>query len=296
MAEAAETAVGTGPEVAGEAVPDSVTAYAFDNDSDHAGEQHSCLAAAYDPTTTERLAQTGVGPGWRCLEVGAGGGSVGVWLAQRVAPDGWVMITDVKPVRMPQKAGMAVLRHDIVRDPLPEEAFDLVHARLVLMHLPERDQVLARLLRTLRPGGRLQLDELDATHAPGLLTPDPGPRPGPGPQPAASAAAELYARFHRAKLQALKAAGADPAWGARAAEAMRRAGFADVEPHPHVERWRAGSPGARLQAHHTHHLRHALLAAGMTDADLSRVRDLLSHPDFCACSPVFYTVQARRPY
>ncbi|MFD0776404.1 class I SAM-dependent methyltransferase, partial [Streptomonospora algeriensis] len=160
--------------------------------------------------TTERLAETGVGPGWRCLEVGAGGGSVGVWLARRVAPDGWVVVTDVKPVRMPQKAGISVLRHDIARDPLPEAAFDVVHARLVLMHLPEREQVLAQLLRALRPGGWLQLDELDATHAPGLLTPEA--------EADTPAAAELYARFHQAKFQALRAAGADPAWGARAAE------------------------------------------------------------------------------
>ncbi|MFD0777111.1 hypothetical protein ACFQZ2_24520, partial [Streptomonospora algeriensis] len=80
-----------------------------------------------------------------------------------------------------------------------------------------------------------------------------------------------------------------------AAEALRRAGFTDVDPRPHVEQWRAGSPGARLQAHHTHHLRRALITAGLTDAELSRVRDLLSHPDFCACSPVFYTIQGRRP-
>ncbi|GAA4916762.1 class I SAM-dependent methyltransferase [Streptomonospora salina] len=287
MADATEAAAVARPDAPG--VPGGGAGYVFDNDSDHAGEQHACLAAAYDPVTTGRLADTGVGRGWRCLEVGAGGGSVGMWLARRVVPDGWVVVTDVKPVRMPQQAGMAVLRHDIARDPLPQGAFDLVHARLVLMHLPERERVLARLLRALRPGGRLQLDELDATHAPALVLPEAARSPGP------DAAADLYARFQRAKVRALTAAGADPAWGSRAAAAMRRTGFTDVDPRPHVQQWRAGSPGARLQAHHTRHLHRSLAEAGMTEADLAGVRDLLDHPDFCACSPVFYTVQGRRP-
>ncbi|MUL42024.1 class I SAM-dependent methyltransferase [Streptomonospora sp. PA3] len=256
--------------------------YAFDNDGDHAAEQHECLAAAYDPVTTRRLARTGVGAGWRCLEVGAGGGSVGVWLARRVAPEGRAVVTDIKPARIPREPAMAVRRHDIVRDALPERAFDLIHARLVLMHLPEREDVLARLFRALRPGGWLQLDELDATRAPGLLMPD-------------AAAGRLFDTFQRAKLRALEASGADPAWGARAPAAMRRAGFAEVDPQPHVTAWRAGSPGARLQAHHTRHLRDALIGAGMTEAELRQLRRLFSCPDFCACSPVFYTVQGRRP-
>ncbi|GAA4951619.1 methyltransferase domain-containing protein [Streptomonospora halophila] len=266
------------PEAAGRPGP---TGYLFDNDSDHAVEQHDCLAAAYDAATTQALARTGAGPGWRCLEVGGGGGSVGRWLARRVAPQGAVVVTDIKPERIPREPGMRVVRHDVVRERLPESAFDLVHARLVLMHLPERDAVLARLLRTLRPGGWLQLDELDASHAPGLAMPD-------------AAGARLYARFQRAKLRALTASGADPAWGAHAAAALRRAGFADVDPRPHVSVWCAGSPGARLQAHHTRHLRGALLEAGMTEEELERVRRLLAHPDFLACSPAFYTVQARR--
>lgn len=43
-------------------------------------------------------------------------------------------------------------------EPLPEAAFDLVHARLVLMHLPEREQALARMISALKPAGWL-IDE-----------------------------------------------------------------------------------------------------------------------------------------
>ena len=67
---------------------------------DHAWTQERIrlagLEAALDPVTHERLAGLGVGPGWRCLEVGAGGGAVAFWLAKRVAPDGLVVATDLE--------------------------------------------------------------------------------------------------------------------------------------------------------------------------------------------------------
>ncbi|MDA0567819.1 methyltransferase domain-containing protein [Streptomonospora sp. S1-112] len=255
--------------------------YAFDNDSVHAAEQHGCLAAAYDTPTTAHLERTGVGPGWHCLEIGAGQGSVAAWLARRVAPSGRVVATDIKPGRIPAVPGLVVLRHDIVRDPLPERAYDLVHARLVLSHLPERRAVLARLLRTLRPGGRIQVDEFDSTHYAALLPADPDSR-------------DLYARFHQAKLSALRASGGEPAWGRDAAADLCAAGFTEVEPVAHTEVWTADSPGARLQAHHTRHLRDRLVAAGMTDDELARVRHLMADPGFRAASCVFYTVQGRR--
>jgi len=49
---------------------------------------------------------------------------------------------------------MEIRRHNIVSDPLPDAAFDLIHARLVLIHIPEREKVLARLVAALKPGGR----------------------------------------------------------------------------------------------------------------------------------------------
>lgn len=52
--------------------------------------------------------------------------------------------------------------HDIVKDPLPAHSFDLIHARLVLAHLPARDQVLPRLVASLRPGGWLVVEDFDS--------------------------------------------------------------------------------------------------------------------------------------
>lgn len=268
-----------------QAGPDEGPGYVFDNDSTHSQEQHRCLTAAYDPITLERLAATGVTAGWRCLDIGAGGGSVARWLAERVAPDGAVTATDIKPhhlLHLAKQPGLVVLAHDVAADPLPEAAFDLIVARLVLQHLPERDAVLGKLVRALRPGGTLQIDELDATYEPPLLTPD-------------DAAAELYRTFLCAKTAALRAGGGDPHWGRRVPAAMRAAGLVDIDTRPHVGLRRAGSPELRLQLHHTHHLRERLIAAGMTERQLDDVRTLLLDPSFCAVSSTLYSVQGRRP-
>jgi 2-polyprenyl-3-methyl-5-hydroxy-6-metoxy-1,4-benzoquinol methylase len=94
--------------------------------------------------------------------VGAGGGSIAEWLAGQVGPDGRVLATDIDTRFLEQlshKKNVEVRRHDIVSDSLPERAFDLVHARLVLLHLPERDRVLGRMAAALKPGGWLLTEE-----------------------------------------------------------------------------------------------------------------------------------------
>lgn len=256
--------------------------YVFDNDSVHARDQHAWLAEMLDPMTTDRLDKTGVADGWQCLEVGAGGGSVARWLAERVAPSGTVLATDIKPEHIAETPGLKVLQHDVVHDPLPEAAFALIHARLVLLHLPERREVLAKLVRALRPGGWLQLDEFDISYGPALLMRD-------------ARARRLYERFLAAKAELFEAAGADGAWGQHAPDAMRAAGLVDVDPVVVVQTWRAGSAGAGLLTHHTFHLRDRLLAAGMTDRELEDVRDVLADPSFMAASCPIYSVQGRRP-
>jgi ubiquinone/menaquinone biosynthesis C-methylase UbiE len=127
--------------------------YVFDNAGAQAGARFSALGALFDPGTTRHLTALGVAEGWHCLEVGAGAGSIADWLCDRVgAAD--VVATDIDP-RFLDAAGrpnLEVRRHDIASDPLSEAAFDLVHARLVLVHLPERENALLRIVRALKPG------------------------------------------------------------------------------------------------------------------------------------------------
>jgi SAM-dependent methyltransferase len=54
-----------------------------------------------------------------------------------------------------------VCNHDVARDPPPGEAFDLVHARLVLVHVPERERAFRNMISALKPGGWLVIEDAD---------------------------------------------------------------------------------------------------------------------------------------
>ncbi len=125
-------------------------------------ERLGWLEAARDPATIDRLQRLGVSAGWRCLEVGAGRGSIARWLADRVTATGTVVAADIDPrllTDMPEN--VQVQTFDVRTDELEAGAYDLVHCRLLLMHLPDPAAALARLAAALRPGGVLLAEEGD---------------------------------------------------------------------------------------------------------------------------------------
>ncbi len=137
--------------------------YTLDNAWEQARRRLRLLEACYDASTTRRLRALGVGSGWRCLEVGAGGGSIAGWLCSEVGPEGRVLAVDLDTrfVEEIEADNLDVLRFDVATGGLPRDAFDLVHARAVLMHLPQRERVLDTLVASLRPGGWLLVEEGD---------------------------------------------------------------------------------------------------------------------------------------
>jgi len=116
-----------------------------------------------DPFTTRLLTRLEVGPGWRCLEVGAGAGSIAAWLADRVGADGHVVATDSDPRFLSDldAANVEVRRHDIARDDLEADSFDLAHCRSLLVHIADPEAALRRMVAALRPGGWVLVDEPD---------------------------------------------------------------------------------------------------------------------------------------
>lgn len=239
------------------------SAYALDNTSSTAGAMLDCLSEILDPLTRQRLDAAGVEPGNRCLEVGAGNGSIAQWLAGRVGPDGLVVATDIDPVHIAACPQMRVLVHDIAgREPLPGP-FDVIHARLVLAHLPERRQILSRLAALLAPGGVLLVEEWGAWSGPLLVSGSPG-------------AGLVYQRYQQALLEVFRAAGHDPSWGFQVADLMVEAGLADVDVVAAAESWPGGSPGCRLPIVVSGQLRQKLLAAGMDSAELTQLVQVMA--------------------
>jgi SAM-dependent methyltransferase len=128
-------------------------------------EQRRLTAAErlFDAGTFRYLDGIGIAAGMRCLELGGGGGSVARWMADRVGPSGSVLVTDIDVSALAECKGpnIDVRVHDICLDPLDRDAFDIIHARLVLEHLPTRLSVLDKLTSALRPGAWLVVEDID---------------------------------------------------------------------------------------------------------------------------------------
>jgi ubiquinone/menaquinone biosynthesis C-methylase UbiE len=124
------------------------------------------LESVDDPGTIQHLTELGLSTGWRCLEIGAGGGSVARWMAERVGPDGYVVATDIDTRNLDglSARNLGVRRHDIAVDDLDEQ-YDLVHCRNVLMHVSDRDAALERMVSAVCPGGLLLIEEKDVSIA-----------------------------------------------------------------------------------------------------------------------------------
>ena len=124
-------------------------------------ERLDLLEQIFDPVSQQRRSL--VQPGWRCLEVGAGRGSMAVWLATQVGPTGHVVATDLdtRYLSRLELPNLEVREHNILDDPLEDlaDSFDLVCSRLMVFHLQGRqEEAIRQMAACVRPGGWL-LDE-----------------------------------------------------------------------------------------------------------------------------------------
>ena len=187
------------------------------------------LEGCCDPLTQGNLDRVGVRAGWHCLEVGAGGGSVARHcLYDRVGPEGRVLAVDLEPALLEGLSGpdLEVRRLDVVADEVPAAAFDLIHTRAVLMHIP-RDDVLPKLIRALRPGGVLLLEEMDVTSA--YAMPE-----------------GLYVRTIHTAWDRMAEGGVDIYWGSKTAGLLEAAGLVDIGGHTDRCTFVGGSPTAKF--------------------------------------------------
>lgn len=138
--------------------------YVFDQTWDRESERLRTNEAIWDAGTLERLERVGVSPGWAVLEVGAGTGSVAEWLAQRVGPTGRVTAIDLEISRLEwlQAPNVERVAMDLRTEEPEADTYDLVHARMVVQHLPDRKAAIEKLVRALKPGGLLFLEDTDS--------------------------------------------------------------------------------------------------------------------------------------
>jgi 2-polyprenyl-3-methyl-5-hydroxy-6-metoxy-1,4-benzoquinol methylase len=137
--------------------------YVWQHDLKGEGDRLRLMSDVLDPSSEFHLLRIGVAAGWRCLEIGAGNGSLSQWLAQRAGPSGHVIASDIRTDLMEGIAGgnLEVRKFDVVRDEPPDAPYDLVAIRALLHHLPERRAVVSRMACWLKPGGWLFVQEPD---------------------------------------------------------------------------------------------------------------------------------------
>lgn len=256
--------------------------YIFDNADAQTPARFHALSALYDSGTIQRLSELGVSEGWRCLEVGAGPGSIAIWLSNRVGPSGQVVATDIDTrfLERTQHPNLKILRHDLRAEPLPEGGFDLVHVRLVLMHLPECEKALGILMNALKPGGWLLVEEFDALS----IRPDFEVSPF-----------EAVLKTNLAMRHVMAQQGLDLRCGRLLMGRFRRLGLVDVRAEGRVSMWQGGSPGADLVRVNFQQLQGAIIASGLiTQKEFDRDIARLNEPDFLIPSPVLWAVHGRR--
>jgi SAM-dependent methyltransferase len=221
--------------------------YLLDNQARETGGRFGALAELFDQGTFRHFERIGVDAGWSCWEVGAGGTSVAAWLARRTAAGGHVVATDIDTswMSVEQSADFDVLRHDVGADVPPPGIFDLVHARLVLTHVRQRDAALRNMVSALKPGGWLVIEDFDVKLQPrAIIDTDRD---------------DLVANRIRAGFEALLAErGVDLELGRRLPRLLRQLGLIDVGADAYMP---VALPAvAWLEEANVHQVREALVA------------------------------------
>ena len=131
-------------------------------------ERLDLMSKILDPWTRGYLDAMGVGPGWRCLELGGGNGSVTEWLAARVGSSGRVTSLDINTtiLQLIPAQNVTVEHCDVRTEDLPT-GFDLVMCRALLHQIStDAPAVLAKMAAAVKPGGWLFVQEPDFHLAP----------------------------------------------------------------------------------------------------------------------------------
>jgi SAM-dependent methyltransferase len=123
------------------------------------GELRGLRDDVYRRPLATALSRLGLGPGWRCADVGAGGGDVSVALAEMVGRDGRVYAVDSDPRARDEVAQAAAAHTQVIaltqagEDLTLPEQVDLAFCRFLLLHVVDPSVVLAAMAATVRPGG-----------------------------------------------------------------------------------------------------------------------------------------------
>jgi SAM-dependent methyltransferase len=259
--------------------------YVFDNAAPQAGDRFAYLSALYDEVTCRHLDRFGIGAGWSCLEVGAGGGSIARVMSQRVGAAGHVVATDINTdwIEGTLPANVELRQHDIGVDALPEAAFDVVHARAVLTFVPQRRTALKRIIAALKPGGWVLIEEMLPPITEAWDRPD---------EPDVALARKARAAI----MEVVRRGGGDPTFPQELPGYLNAYRLAEFGAEGYFVPFRTDAVLGLTKAN-IEQLAPAIVGAGLMEAaELERYREVLSRPDcFYPASMALISVWGRRP-
>jgi ubiquinone/menaquinone biosynthesis C-methylase UbiE len=237
------------------------------------------------------LDPVGLRPGQRAIDLGCGPRGILDMLAERVSPAGRVVGLDADPAHTAMAADFASARRlsdveimtaDARSTGLPPGSFDLVHARTLLVNLPEPAEVAAEMIRLARPGGWVTSMEPDTEHA--LCYP---------PHPAFDRLCEIF-------TVAFSRNGADPWIGRRVPELFRQAGLEDVEVQARVQMYPLGNSRRTIRLDLVRSMRAQVVEMGLSSvAELDELdaaaRVHLDDPHTVVMSGLLFLTWGRKP-
>jgi SAM-dependent methyltransferase len=225
--------------------------YIFEtNQDDQELRRLRLIEQALDEDSVARLKQTGIREGWRCLELGAGAGSIAEWMGQVVGKRGEVVAIDRKTnyLQRLSSSPYRIVTGDFL-DVSLESAFDLAHCRYVLIHNRERQSMLKKLCSLLKPGGLLVVEEPDFTSA---------KLPNRGLEPSHQRVNDAICRmFEQMRL--------DPAYGLSLPAKITVEGLEVLRVDARIHLNRGGDPMATMMAESTKALCEKYMATGQAD-------------------------------
>lgn len=224
-----------------------------------------------DPASRRRLCSTGLSAGWRCLEVGPGAGSIMKWMGEMVGPTGKVVAIDLSTKFLADQADQngpnVEIRQDDIRTAVfPSRSFDLVHARYVLIHMPDHEVALDRMLNCLKPGGWMVIVEPDFSASRGIT--------------GTEEALRSVEKVNQAIERMYRGLGMDFKLGLKLPSLLQRRGLQALTVEHDVPLSAGGSGMATIMRLSAAQLREKYLATGaVTESDLDRYDRFADSPD-----------------
>jgi SAM-dependent methyltransferase len=280
MTESARSAAGSGE------VQDAHASYALGSS---AGESARLQRQADElaPDSAALLDRAGVRPGQAAIDLGCGPRGILDLLAGRVSPGGRVVGLDADPAHTAMAAafvsawalsGVEIVTADARPTGLPAGSFDLVHARTLLVNLPDPAAVMAEIARLAKPGGAVAV----AKHA--LCYP---------PNRAFDRICEIFPVVFSRN-------GADPAIGRRVPELFRDAGLTDIKVESRTQMYPPGNSWRTIRLDLVNAMRPQIVEMGLAsgpelDELDAAARPHLEDPRTVVMSGLLFLVWGHKP-